>query len=68
MIYVRVCMYVCMYVCQLTLGVSCSWFSFFLTKSFERFLNQWLWLAIAVYWVRAVDVHFNPLAREEVSE
>jgi len=50
---------------KVTMGISSSWFVFFLCRSFERFFRDWLWLAMSVGLAQLLDGHLNPLSRDE---
>jgi Hydroxymethylglutaryl-coenzyme A reductase len=51
---------------KMTLGVSSSWFVFFLCRSFERFCRDWVWVPMSVCLAQLLDLHLNPLSRDEV--
>ena len=51
---------------KITMGISASWFVFFVCRSFERFFRDWLWLAMSVALAQLLDNHLNPLCRDEV--
>ena len=51
---------------QLTIGVASSWFVFFLCRSFERFCRDWVWVPMSVCLAQLLDLHLNPLSRDEV--
>ena len=48
------------------LSVAISWFIFSLCRSFERFLKDWLWIAMCVSLAHLLAGHLNPLCRNEV--
>ena len=51
---------------QLTIGLASSWFVFFLCRSFERFCRDWVWVPMSVCLAQLLDLHLNPLSRDEV--
>lgn len=51
---------------KMTLGVASSWFVFFLCRSFERFCRDWVWVPMSVCLAQLLDLHLNPLSRDEV--
>ena len=51
---------------KITIGVASSWFVFFLCRSFERFCRDWVWVPMSVCLAQLLDLHLNPLSRDEV--
>ena len=49
-----------------TLGLASSWFIFFFCRSFERFIRDWIWLIMSVGLAQLLDVHLNPMCRDEI--
>jgi hypothetical protein len=51
---------------KITIGIASSWFVFFLCRSFERFCRDWVWVPMSVCLAQLLDLHLNPLSRDEV--
>ena len=51
---------------KLTLGLAASWFIFFLCRSFERFVRDWIWIVMSVGLAQVLDTHLNPMCRDEI--
>jgi len=51
---------------NITLGLASSWFIFFLCRSFERFIRDWIWLFMSVGLAQVLDMHLNPMCRDEI--
>lgn len=51
---------------KMTLGLASSWFIFFLCRSFERFVRDWIWLIMSVGLAQVLDIHLNPMCRDEI--
>lgn len=51
---------------RLNIAISTSWCTFFLCRSFERFLSDWVWIAMAIALARLMEAHINPLARDKM--
>ena len=51
---------------KLTLGLAASWFIFFLCRSFERFVRDWIWIVMSVGLAQVLDSHLNPMCRNEI--
>jgi len=51
---------------KLTLGLAASWFIFFLCRSFERFVRDWIWIVMSVGLAQVLDSHLNPMCRDEI--
>ena len=50
---------------RITVGLASSWFVFFLCRSYERFCRHWMWVPMAVGLTQVLDLHLNPLSRDE---
>lgn len=44
-----------------------GWCTFFVCRSFERFLSNWVWVAMAVGLGRMLEEHINPIARDKIA-
>lgn len=47
---------------RLNIGISLSWFAFFLCRSFEQLFSDWIWLAMSFMVANFIEKHLNPLA------
>lgn len=52
---------------KFTIGIAASWFTFFVCRAFERFLCNWIWVALSMEMSRISYMHINPFCRYEVS-
>ena len=51
---------------KITIGIASSWFIFFLCRSYERFVKDWVWVPMAVTLAQVLVLHLNPLSRDEM--
>jgi hypothetical protein len=48
------------------ISIAASWCVFSVCRSFERFVKNWAWIAMAVALGQTLESHLNPLCRNEV--
>ncbi|RYG67069.1 hypothetical protein EON64_08280 [archaeon] len=48
------------------LAASLSWLAFFVSRSFERFLTEWVWVLVSVLLTQGSEERFNPSSRDQV--
>lgn len=51
---------------RIILALATSWLVFFVARSFQRFVRNWIWILMSVILARSLNAHVNPMSRDEI--
>lgn len=51
---------------RIVMAIATSWLVFFVARSFQRFVRNWIWILMSVILARSLNYYVNPMSRDEI--